>query len=296
MPEQTPQQSQPEPHPESPSQPRRQSSPVQVQVPYPPHRNDLGKRLLRLKPEESVQESYLRNTIRVMLPGQSPIDVIPAPQGDQEAPSVDPGTVFGTESPVWIVSGCNAYGRLSTPGDQAATTAGLCEGLNLKGWTWHPAVLMAPGRQWVETGAVVLGPSRHEVVSMAQYHGQEAVLLWDEDGISTISTGLADDVVDGPPVSVTTSPASPGCPMRFGTDAVCKRQGGPFVRRSMEVALVWEEHRALLVSALGCTECAGGAVASGRPISVVSSFVPSRRGGWQWGPPLCSVPRGVTKG
>lgn len=262
----------------------------QVQVPYPPDRHDPGKRRFREEPEVSVQDSYRRNTIRVALPGLAPIDVIPATEGDQAACSADPAAVFGAESPVWIMSGCNAFGRLSTPDDQAATTAVLHERLDSRGWTWYPAVLMAPGRAWVETGAVVLGQSRDEIVSTALYHGQEAVLLWDEDGVAAIATGVADDVVDGPPVGVATSQGLLGCPMRFGADVVCVRQGGPFGSRAMSVAASWEKHRALLVSALGCTVCEGGVVdGNGRPIAIVSSFVPSRRGGWQSGPPLSST-------
>ena len=238
----------------------------------------------------SVQDSYRLNTIRVALPGRAPIDVVPATAGDQTVSSVDPDTVFGAESPVWIVSGCNAFGRLCTPADQASTSKVLFEDLKLKGWVC-PAVLMAPGREWVETGVVVLGPSRDEIVSTARYHGQEAVLLWDEHGIRTIATGLAGDVVDGPPVAVVTAPALLGCPMRFGADVRCVRQGGPFVSRSMEVAASWEQHRALLVSAIGCTVCEGGVVdGRGRAIALASSFVPSRRGGWQWGPPLSWAP------
>jgi len=273
-----------------PEQTQPQPKPSQVKVPYPPHRNDPGKRRFREDPEVPVQESYRRNIIRVALPSAAMIDVVPASVGDPAAPSVDPAAIFGAESPVWIVSGCNAFGRLCTPEDEAATTDVLLERFDSSGWTWHPAVLMDPGRQWVETGAVVLGPSRDEMVSTALYHGQEAVLLCDERGVSTIATGLADDVVDGPPVAVSTSPALLGCPMRFGADDVCVRQGGPYVSRSIEVATFWEQHRALLVSALGCSVCEGGVVdGNGRPIALVSSFVPARRGGWQAGPPLSSA-------
>jgi Protein of unknown function (DUF3293) len=198
--------------------------------------------------------------------------------------------LFGAEPQVWIMSGCNAFGRLSTPPDQASTTEVLQQHLELRGWVWHPAVLMAPGREWIETGAVVLGPSRDEILSTARYHGQEAVLRWDALGVSTIATGMTEDVADSPPVPVVTSPALLGCPMRFGADVVCVRQGGPFGSRAMAAAATWELHRSLLVSALGCTLCDGGIVDDrGRPTAVVSAFVPSRRGGWQWGPPLRST-------
>ena len=110
--------------------------------------------------------------------------------------------------------------------------------------------------------------------------------VWGQDGCD----GLADDVVDGPPVAVATSPALLGCPMRFGAEAVCVRVGGPFGSRAIAAAVSWEAHRSLLVSALGCTVCEGGVVdGNGRPIAVVSLFVPSRRGGWQAGPPLPSA-------
>lgn len=273
-----------EPQPQS--QRQLQLQPQQVRVPYPPDRYDRDAGRLRDEPEVSVQESYRRNIIRVALPGEAMIDVVPATVDGETVPSVDPGTVFGPRSPVWIMSGCNAFGRLCTPRDHASTSKVLFEDLKLKGWVC-PAVLMAPGREWVETGVVVLGPSRDEILSTARYHGQEAVLLWDERGVSTMATGLADDVVDGPPVAVVTAPALLGCPVRFSADAVCVRQGGPFVSRSIEVATFWERHRALLVSALGCSVCEGGVVdGDDRPIALVSSFVPSRGGGWQTGPPL----------
>ena len=55
----------------------------------------------------------------------------------------------------------------------------------------------------------------------------------------------------------------------------------------MAVGTLWEQHRALLVSAPGCTVCEGGVVCdNGRLMAISSSYVPSRRGGWQWGPAL----------
>lgn len=267
------------------TQPSTLPMPQQVKVPYAPHRNDPGKRRFREAPAMSVQKSYRHNTIRLDLPGQVPIDVTPMGRG--AVTSVDPRTVFGAESPVWIVSGCNTYGRLSTVDDQASSVEVLHEQLGGMDWTWHPAVLMASGREWVETGAVVLGASQEKIVSKALRHGQEALLLWDKRGISVVATGLRDDVVDGLPVAVATSPALLGCPMRFGADGTCARQGGPFGSRAMAVATMWEQHRALLVAALGCTVCEGGVVCgNGQPLAISSSYVPSRRGGWQWGPPL----------
>ena len=49
-------------------------------------------------------------------------------------------TVFGAQSPVWMVSGCNAFGRLSTVDDQGLPTGVRYERLEARGWTWHPIV------------------------------------------------------------------------------------------------------------------------------------------------------------
>ena len=140
-----------------PEQTQPQPRPSQVKVPYPPDRYERDEGRLREEPAVSVQASYRHNIIRVALPGAAMIDVVPADAGGQVMSSMDPAMIFGAESPMWIMSGFNAFGRLSTLGDQAATSEVLVEQFNSKGWTWHPAVLMDPGRQWLETGAVEIG-------------------------------------------------------------------------------------------------------------------------------------------
>lgn len=41
----------------------------------------------------------------------APYGVIPAAEGGPAVSWVNPTTLFGAESPVWIMSGCNADGR-----------------------------------------------------------------------------------------------------------------------------------------------------------------------------------------
>ena len=108
-----PEQIEPQPQSQRQSQPR----PQQVRVPYPPDRYDRDGGRLRDEPEVSAQESYRRNIIRVALSGEAMIDVVPVTVGGETVSSADPATAFGAGSPVWIMSGCNAFGRLCTARD-----------------------------------------------------------------------------------------------------------------------------------------------------------------------------------
>ena len=261
------------------------STPDQVPVPYPPHRHGSQPEPLRPPPSEPPTDSYRHNSVRIQLPGQA-LDVIPVAAAAESAAS---SGLPGGGGPIHILSGCSSFGRLVTQEDNAATVAALHDHLNIRGWTWHRAALMPPGREWIETGAAIRGVDLDAVVDLARHHGQEAVLTWDENGLTYTATGIAADLRSGTePTPVITRPAGPGCPMRFDNRSqACVRAGGPWVSRSREVALVWEQHRHMLVAALGCSVCAGGPVSDqGRPLGLTAIFTPSRRGGWQWGPPL----------
>ena len=55
----------------------------------------------------------------------------------------------------------------------------------------------------------------------------------------------------------------------------------------MEVGLVWEAHRELLSTLLGCRVCDDGstpALGVGRAIGLTDLFVADRWGGWQFRP------------
>jgi len=255
----------------------------QVAVPYPPHPGDHGS-LLRVRASEPVGDSYRHNIIRLQV-GDRFHDLVPGRDGSA---SVPPRAVFPEEGPVHVLSGCNSFDRLVTSADNALTQEALEDWAGGRERVWYRAALFPPRREWVETGVAVRGTALQDVVDVARYHGQSAVLTWDADGLSTTASGIDPDLrLDSAPVPVQVRPAGRGCPMRFGDGSgPCRPEGGPYGSRAIAAFSYWQQHRQVLVEALGCSVCAGGSVSAGRAIAVTSTFTPSRRGGWQSGPPL----------
>jgi hypothetical protein len=160
--------------------------------------------------------------------------------------------------------------------------------LRARQWNRHPVVLMTPGREWAETGTaetgtLVLGVSRDQIVSKARHLGPEAVLLWDERGVSVVARGCAMTWSTARPPQWRRPRPCSVAPCGSAAHTVCR--AGPTGAGRWR----WPPcggHRALLASALGCTVCEGGVVCdNGRPLALSSTFVPPRRDGWRCGPP-----------
>lgn len=264
---------------------------MQVEVPYPPvlgggnRPRDVATRraTLRRPPGLGVEESYRRSNVRLWL-DTGAVDLVPDPAGTK---TTAPDEVLGA-SRAFIISGCNVFGRLSTPVENALSTSALIENLDLGGWAWSRATIHGPQRDWVEAGAVMTDADvgTGDAIELAARFGQGALFTWDDRGLTVIPTGVEAHTYPEEPIPVLAEPARLGCPMRFGdTAAACTRHGGPFGSAAMSTALVWEYHRHLLVDALGCSVCEGGSVSEGQPLGLREMFAPSREGGWQWGPP-----------
>lgn len=256
----------------------------QIHVPFPPRDDPDG--VLRGAPSVPVAESYRLNLVRVSrdVEAGGPVELVPAPG----AVSVAPREFCGPASDVvFLVPGVHAFGRLTTRTDDRESVRRLDGRLDFDGWRWATAAVFPPDMQWVEPSVLVLDQDLDEVVVLARRHGQDVVLRWDAAGLAPVATRPGVDLAGaGEPVPVMMRSARTGCPMRCGADDWCKRVGGPWTSSSITAALVWEEHRSMLVSALGCGVCHGGAVAHGRSIAAAELFTPSRRGGWQWGSPF----------
>lgn len=239
---------------------------------------------LRYGPRVPVAESYRTNLARIWPDGEGgPVfDVVPT----RDPPSDGPGVLFSATQEVFLVSGQHSFGRPSTRAENAETLRRLRWLLDFQGWTWCPSTVLAPRRDWVEQGAVVREARLDEVIDLARRHGQDVILRWDADGLAPVVTRSGTDLAGAEtPVPVRVEPARTGCPFRDGVDDWCVQYGGPYTRSSRIAALVWETHRAMLVDALGCQVCGGGAVSVGSPMGATELFTPSRQGGWQWGPP-----------
>lgn len=268
----------------------------QVDVPYPPGRdNPVESHLAR---RTSPAGSHRHDTIRIHLPAP----IVPWGRlvdltatsgtgmplaGDGQRPAADPSMLFGPDiREVFIVSGHQAFGHLATPLDNEHTLVEVQHALDDRDWAWHRVVIFPTGREWAEVGALILNGTQEQVCALALRHGQERVLRWDSDGLVSVPTQFDDHSRGEPATCLMLGRATVGCPMRFGDGSrTCIRQGGPWVSRSMQVAVVWEAHRALLVDALGCSVCGGGQVSvDGGPVAMVDLFTPSRHRGWQWAP------------
>ena len=241
--------------------------------------------VLRCSPRTPTVESYRRTVVRIWPDGveSTPVDLVPAPGETTSTPE----DLFGVADPVYIVSGMHSFDRLTTRDDDAASLLTLRE--RLEGWRWCPSVSTSPDRQWVEGGAVVREDREEAVLYFAAYHGQGVVLRWDEGGMVPLPTRRSVDVGGSDPVAVRIVPALTGCPMRCGADGVCKVYGGPWTSSAISAAMIWQQHRAMLLDAFGCDVCDG----EGGPHvgSAVDLFTPSRSGGWQFGPPRTSIAR-----
>lgn len=258
----------------------------QIRVSFPPGKADFSTR--RREPGEPIAESYLSNVVRIPT-DTGPVDLTPS----SDRVSVAPSEVYGPAChTVWFVSSSHGFSRAMTQPEQHLHQQRFTELLDLQGWSWRPATCFPTGRQWIELGAVLLqtpesdwGPD--EVLFLAHQFGQDAVIRWDAEGFTALPTpSVATPEAHSHTVPVSAELAAGGCPLVGGRDEWCKREGGPWTSGSITAAAVWQQHRRMLVDALGCGVCGGGPHSPGRAVLARELFLPSRQGGWQWGVPL----------
>lgn len=132
--------------------------------------------------------------------------------------------------------------------------------------------------QWVEPAVLVQG-SEEEVVDLARHLGQLAVVRL-LPGVARVigveDQGLAMEFPLGAHVLPT-----PPCPMSLGVEVTLpvKREGGPWVSRSMEVAAMWQTHFAITHRLAPCAVHSGNRIAITEPGSAIAlaEVVPSSR-------------------
>lgn len=259
----------------------------QIGIPGPPFKNspDYGK-VLRPPHSISVVESYRQQVIRIWPAGldAEPVDLVSIQGEERDRPE----DVLGADCQrTFFMSGNHAFGRLTTPDEDAETLAGLHWRLGFQTEAWVHAVATSPDRRWVERGALVMSVDEEEAVSLGAHHGQDVVFRWDADGLTPVATREGVDVGGDDPVPVKVVRAKTGCPLRCGAGGVCKMWGGPWTSSSISAAYFWKMHRALLLDAFGCDVCEGEG--GGGPIGGVELFTPSRAGGWQRGAPRPAI-------
>lgn len=250
-----------------------------INVPYPPRRAERDAGEVREPAAVSLAVSYLTQTVRVQGPAGL-VDVVPVESGAVG--------VLPFPAPAHVISAWSPGGRPETVAANLAATGKLRAHLDAMAIDHRPAVSFPPDRSWAEGSVVLEGLSDAGATGLARLLNQPAAVRLDAAGVHLLPTGL----VDVEPASLpgwVVRPAGATCPMRRdgGPGQLCRNPGGPWVSRSMEVGLVWEAHRELLFTLLGCRVCDDGstpALGVGRAIGLTDLLVADRWGGWQFRP------------
>jgi hypothetical protein len=248
-----------------------------ITVPCPPGRQDRDAGLVRLPQQLPVAQSYLTQCLQVQ-GSDGAVEVVPV--GSRCSGRLP------FRLPAHVLSAWSTAGRLDTAGGNIAAGARLREHLDTIRVAHHPAASYAPDRSWAEGSVVTEGIVDDMAATLGRLWGQAAVVRFDANGVHVVPTGLVDFEAVSLPGWVV-RPARETCPMRREGEPGqrCRNPGGPWVSRSMEVSLVWEEHRQLLTGLLGCGVCRNGTEPSlgvGRAIGLTDLYVANRWGGWQF--------------
>ncbi len=110
---------------------------------------------------------------------------------------------------------------------------------------------------WAEEALVVTDLDPDEGRELALAFGQAAFLVWDLTHVSVVPTGAIGAVTaTRRPWQVIDEPMT--CPMRPDDrpGERCTVHGGPWTSGAIHAAAVWQSHRGLLTSQLGCDACA----------------------------------------
>jgi len=245
---------------------------------YAPDRNPIWPNEDSL-PHESVVRSYGTQWYRLDIHGEH---FALRPQLAQDAPfnehwpALDPVPLSVTSVlRGYIIGYCHPHGipnRLGETVELKERALGLARELGAQA---IEVVALQRESQWVEPMLLVPGITSEAAREMAVKLGQPVVVAVGEDRISVVQ-------VDGTPrvggyawklVPLLQAP----CPMSLlcdGTEAP-KREGGPWVSRSMAVAGMWQLHQSYSHSLLACKPCGDSVPEPGRAIMLsANGFLP----------------------
>ena len=120
-------------------------------------------------------------------------------------------------------------------------------------------VAVPPDHAWAEEALVVSDLDLDGGLELARVFGQAALLVWDESHLRVVPTRVVGQVSEWRvPWQVAELPMT--CPMRLDEQpgGKCWVHGGPWTSGAIHAAAVWQTHRGVLTSLLGCDPCADG--------------------------------------
>ena len=211
---------------------------------------------------------------RVLLPSQGERGDVPHPWG----------------GPVLVISAWNPHGEPRTlqqnTDDQQRLVSRVSEHA---GTVAGRVVAVAPDHGWAEEALVVTGLRLADGRELAAAFGQAALLSWDDAQVAVVPTGAVGQLTAAQwGWQVSDHPVT--CPMRLDErpGRQCTVHGGPWTSGAIHAAAVWQSHRALLTSLLGCEVCADGTGPVNGPgggrgaIMLNPPRLGSRHGGYVW--------------
>ena len=259
---------------------------ARVRPRMPEHLGQDPRRLDLAAPSGPVSASYASARFRVVDDELAEYLLQPVPVGP-EYPECDEVV----DLPAHFVSGWHPYGRPSTYGECQEGHDTLHNALlAVAHYPVRQAVAYPLDQTWFEETHLAAGLTDEQAVEVGRASGQAAVVRWDSVSLTVLPTGLRDDVQRSTTAWRLSRQRVRTCPVRRDDDPSgrCVPYGGPWVSASMHAALLWQAHRTVGISLLGCDPCHDGAEPIWGPrgqalsLGLYDEIIGSRFGSYGW--------------
>lgn len=222
-----------------------------------------------LAPRPTLVESYRLGNLRVWSDAGQAVDLLPRVETEPNLPMTEPSpstaelveapsrpTAEPVEAPIHLVFPANTLSPCSDA--EAEAHQWLRTVVENRGVDWTRAARWSPSLDWAQPGVAIRGLDEDAMLLLAVELGLDVWLRWDDFGVRVRS---GDETLAWLPAArVSLREVRPGCPLRSGVDDFCTPWGGPWTGQSRAAWVMWQRHRRMLVTALGCGVCHGGEV------------------------------------
>lgn len=205
-----------------------------------------------------------------------------------EAPSEFPGESISDELtalfPIFIMSAWNPRGEAQSFDQNLSRGKDFSHRISRRTIEHLSVTTFANDGGWIEQSSALTGVTQEQAAKFATDLGQPAFVRWDSNHLTVIPTEGSNVPPSQTGWNITKREQAP-CPMRnFARDTQCVPAGGPWVGASQLVGAVWQQHRGIALSSVGCGVCDTGAKvlagANGMAIPIRSLNIGSRYGGY----------------
>ncbi|MEY3277543.1 MAG: hypothetical protein RLZZ426_29 [Actinomycetota bacterium] len=254
---------------------RDEASSNQAEIVYPKY--GIDDETAQRPPKQPIEDSFRDQWYSLKLP-----------QKFELRPSVQPieniDDEIAARLPIFIVSAWNPRGEAQSYDQNFERSQNFYRQIDRLGISFSTTTTFANDGGWLEQSCSMSGITQEQAAQFAAELGQPAFVRWDATHLTVIPTAGSSI-----PPSQTgwklTKLDEATCPVRnFARSQQCVPAGGPWVGASMLVGTVWQQHRGMAMSSVGCGVCDTGAIplagANGLAIPIRSLNVGSRYGGY----------------